>query len=123
MTPVLPTYIPEKLTFSRSLHLWQEDTRTKLEQTADALMLRHNSSSEIGDVWIGHSGDVVALAAAVNEVLKMVVENTFLDQRDRDLSVDEWLEDIDWEDQARTSLASPFISTHSCVGSQQIIDS
>jgi hypothetical protein len=96
---MLPTYIPERLTFSRSLHLWQEGTRTKLKETAEFLRLRHNTSSEIGDVWIGHAGDVVALAAAVNEILKMVVDNTFLDQRDRDLSVDEWLEDIDWEEQ------------------------
>ena len=101
---MLPTYIPDKLTFSRSVNLWQEDTLTKLEQTAKALMLEHDSTSELGDVWIGHSGDVVALAAATNEVLKMVVEKTFLDQRDRDLSVEEWLEDVDWEEQARSSL-------------------
>lgn len=103
VTPILPTYIPEKLTFSRSLHLWQQDTRIKLSQTARSLMLSHNSSSEIGDVWIGHSGDVVALASATNEILKMVVENTFWDQRDRDLSVDEWLEDVDWDAQACSS--------------------
>jgi hypothetical protein len=104
VTPTLPTYIPERLTFSRSLHLWQEDTRIKLQQTADSLLLRHNSSSEIGDVWIGHAGDVVALAAAVNEILTMVVERSFSDQKDSDFSVDEWLYDVDWEEQERFSL-------------------
>jgi hypothetical protein len=103
VTPRLPTYIPKKLTFSRSLNLWQEDTRIKLQQTADSLLLRCSNESEIGDVWIGHSGDVVALAAATNEILTMVVEQSFLDQKDSDLSVEEWLEDVDWEEQERFS--------------------
>ena len=82
------------------MHLWQEDTRKKLKETAASLMLKSNSTSEIGDVWIGHSGDVVALAAAVNEVLKMVVENSFHDEKeDWDLTIDEWLHDVDWEEQ------------------------
>jgi hypothetical protein len=98
VTPKLPTYVPEKLTFSHNHLAWTHRTFARLKQAAADLNLRHNSTAGVGDTWLGHSGDMLSLACSTADTLSILLETAYSVSSSGETTMEEWLEDVDWDE-------------------------
>jgi hypothetical protein len=102
LTPTMPRYKPDYMIFGFEEYAWNPVTRDKLVRVAEEqLRATHKGEHNIGSIWIGTPEDVIDLARVALEVLGHLLNNTFDEPRQDGLTLGEWMEDIDWDEQTR----------------------